>query len=162
MANCLKLGILFFKDFAMFNQIVVETKFNAPVAQVFDLLSQHATYNIAFAPIQVDRVVDAPDAQRPDGLGSIRRMGFGSFKPLQEQITSFKENQLIEYKLINNPLIKHHIGRIAFSKISDTQTLVTYTIELQSKIPGLAAVILAQLKFAIRMGFSKLNKSHFG
>ena len=53
------------------NSIQVQKKFNAPVQQVFDLLAKHATYNVAFAPIQVERVVDSADPQRPDGLGSV-------------------------------------------------------------------------------------------
>lgn len=35
------------------NSIQVKKEFNAPIEQVFDLLSKHATYNVAFAPIQV-------------------------------------------------------------------------------------------------------------
>lgn len=57
--------------------------------QVFDLLSKHATYNVAFAPIQVVRVKDSTDPERPDGLGSIRRMGLGWL--IQEQITFVDE-----------------------------------------------------------------------
>ena len=68
------------------NSIQVKQEFNAPVEQVFDLLSKHATYNVAFAPIQVVRVKDSTAPERPDGLGSIRRMGLGPIKPIQEQI----------------------------------------------------------------------------
>lgn len=146
----------------MLKHIVIKTKFNAPVEQVFELLSKHATYNEAFAPIQVERIVDSTDTNRPDGLGSIRRMGFGPIKPVQEQITVLEPNQRIEYQIINNPLVKHHLGQLLFSKLSDTQTLVTYRVELQSKIPTLGALILAQLKIAITIGFLKLNKRHFG
>ena len=143
------------------NAITIKTKFNAPIEQVFELLSKHATLNEAFAPVQVERIVDSSDANCPDGLGSIRRIGFGAVKPLQEQITVFEPNQRIEYQIINNALVKHHVGQILFSKASDTQTLVTYRIELQAKVPGLGALILAQLKFAITIGFLKLNKRHF-
>ncbi|MDG9949735.1 SRPBCC family protein [Acinetobacter ursingii] len=143
----------------MMNAITIKKEFNAPIDQVFDLLSKHATYNQAFAPIQVLRVKDSADPDRPDGLGSVRRMGFGPFKPLKEQITLLEENKRIEYKLIDNPLIKHHIGRIDFQEISPNKTLVTYTIELTAKIPFVSKLILAQLKAAITLGFSKLAKS---
>ena len=98
------------------NKIEVKQKFPAPVEQVFALLSKHATYNVAFAPVQVQRVKDAADPAHPDGLGSIRRLGFGPIKPLQEQISVFELNQRIEYKIIKNPLIKHHIGIIEFNQ----------------------------------------------
>ena len=141
------------------NSIQVQKKFNAPVQQVFDLLAKHATYNVAFAPIQVERVVDSADPQRPDGLGSVRRLGLGSVKPLMEQITLMQENQRIEYKIIQNPLIKHHLGIIEFEALNPESTMVTYTIELQARVPFVNKLILAQLKSAIKLGFSKLAKS---
>ncbi|TXJ08314.1 MAG: SRPBCC family protein [Acinetobacter sp.] len=143
----------------MNKKITVKQKFNRPVAEVFDLLSKHATYNAMFFPVQVVRVQDAADPQRPDGLGSIRRMGFGKIKPLQEQITKVEENQLIEYKLIDNPLVKHHLGRLAFQSVSDQATLVTYTIEFEGKIPLSSLIVLSQLKFVVTLGMAKLAKN---
>lgn len=139
--------------------IQVKKEFNAPVEQVFELLSKHSTYNVAFAPIQVVRVKDSADPERPDGVGSVRRMGFGPVKPLQEQITLLEPNQRIEYKIIKNPLVKHHLGVIQFEAIDAGRTLVTYTIELQARAPFVSQLILAQLKSAIKIGFSKLAKT---
>jgi len=141
------------------NNIQIKKEFNAPVEQVFDLLSKHSTYNVAFAPVQVVRVKDSADPERPDGLGSVRRMGFGPIKPLQEQITLMNVNERIEYKIIKNPLIKHHLGIIEIEPIDSNKTLVTYTIELQARAPFVSKLILAQLKSAIKLGFSKLAKS---
>ncbi|MDM1763255.1 MULTISPECIES: SRPBCC family protein [unclassified Acinetobacter] len=141
------------------NSIKVKQEFNAPIDQVFDLLSKHATYNIAFSPVQVVRVKDSADPERPDGLGSIRRMGFGPIKPVQEQITLVDVNKRIEYKLINNPLIKHHIGILEFTELAQNKTRVDYTIELQARAPFVSKLILAQLKLAITLGFKKLAKS---
>ncbi|WP_180102905.1 MULTISPECIES: SRPBCC family protein [unclassified Acinetobacter] len=139
--------------------IQVKKEFNAPVEQVFELLSKHSTYNVAFAPIQVVRVKDSADPERPDGVGSVRRMGFGPVKPLQEQITLLEPNQRIEYKIIKNPLVKHHLGVIQFEAIDAGRTLITYTIELQTRAPFVSHLILAQLKSAIKIGFSKLAKT---
>ena len=147
------------KGQAMRNAITVTREFNAPVAEVFDLLSKHATFNTAFAPVQVVRVKDSTDPQRPDGLGSVRRLGFGPVKPLQEEITLVQENQRIEYKIINNPLVKHHLGQIDFREITPYITLVTYKIELSLKAPLVSQIILAQLKAAITIGLLKLAKS---
>ena len=139
--------------------IQIKKEFNAPVAQVFELLSKHATYNIAFAPMQVVRIKDSTDPERPDGVGSVRRMGIGPIKPLQEQITLLEPNQRIEYKIIKNPLIKHHLGTLEFQQVADNKTLVTYRIELQVRVPFVSKIILAQLKTAIKIGLSKLAKS---
>ena len=139
--------------------IQIKKEFNAPVAQVFELLSKHATYNIAFAPMQVVRIKDSTDPERPDGVDSVRRMGIGPIKPLQEQITLIEPNQRIEYKIIKNPLIKHHLGTLEFQQVADNKTLVTYRIELQVRVPFVSKIILAQLKTAIKIGLSKLAKS---
>ena len=147
------------KGQAMRNAITVTREFNAPVTEVFNLLSKHATFNTAFAPVQVVRVKDSTDPQRPDGLGSVRRLGFGPVKPLQEEITLVQENQRIEYKIINNPLVKHHLGQIDFREITPYITLVTYKIELSLKAPLVSQIILAQLKAAITLGLLKLAKS---
>ena len=139
--------------------IQIKKEFNAPVAQVFELLSKHATYNIAFAPMQVVRIKDSAVPERPEGVGSVRRMGIGPIKPLQEQITVLEPNQRIEYKIIKNPLIKHHLGTLEFQQVADNKTLVTYRIELQVRVPFVSKIILAQLKTAIKIGLSKLAKS---
>ena len=139
--------------------IQIKKEFNAPVAQVFELLSKHATYNIAFAPMQVVRIKDSTDPERPDGVGSVRRMGIGPIKPLQEQITLLEPNQRIEYKIIKNPLVKHHLGTLEFQQVANHKTLVTYRIELQARVPFVSKAILAQLKTAIKIGLSKLAKS---
>lgn len=139
--------------------IQVKKEFPTSIDQVFELLAKHDTYNIAFAPLQVERIRDAADPQRPDGVGSIRRMGYGPVKPLQEQITVLEPNQRIEYKIIKNPLVKHHKGTIEFAEVADNKTLVTYTIELQARAPLVSRLILAQLKAGIKMGFNKLAKT---
>ena len=137
----------------------IKKEFNAPIETVFELLSKHATYNIALAPIQVVRVKDSTDPERPDGVGSVRRLGLGPIKPLQEEITLLTPNQRIEYKIINNPLVKHHLGIIEFQPVDENKTLVTYTIEFQARAPFVSKLVLAQLKSAIKLGFSKLAKT---
>lgn len=143
----------------MNKKIVIQQKFNRPVADVFELLSKHATYNKAFWPVQVERIKDVADPARPDGVGSVRKMGFGTIKPVQEQITVLEENQLIEYKIIKNPLVSHHLGRLQFKALSEKTTLVTYTIEFEGKIPLSSLIVLSQLKIAVTLGMARLAKS---
>ena len=139
--------------------IQVQQEFNAPLEHVFELLSKHATYNQVFAPVQVVRIKDSADPERPDGVGSVRKMGIGPVKPLQEQITVLEPNQRIEYQIIKNPLVKHHLGIIEFKSLGANKTLVSYTIELQARAPFVSQLILAQLKLAITLGFKKLAKT---
>lgn len=141
------------------NSIQIRKDFNAPIEQVFELLSKHDTYNVAFAPMQVERIKDALHVNRPDGVGSIRKLGIGRIKPLQEQITLLLPNERIEYKIIKNPLVQHHIGIIEFEAVDEKTTRVTYTIELKMYLPFVSKLILAQLKSGIKLGFSKLAKT---
>lgn len=135
--------------------ITIKQYFAEKPEQVFAVLSKHSTYNRAFWPIQVERIKDSADPKHPDGLGSIRQMGFGPFKPIHEQIIRVDPNRLIEYELIDNPLIKHHLGRLVFTP-QDQGTLLTYTIELIGKVPFSELIILANLKVAITLGMAKL------
>lgn len=141
------------------NSIQVKKEFDASVNQVFQLFSKHSTYNVAFAPVKVVRVKDSDHSEFPDGVGSIRGMGFGSIQLLKEQITLIEPNQRIEYKIIQNLLVKNHIGIIEFKSINDNKTLVIYTIKLKARIPFVSKFILASLKVAIQKGLSKLAKS---
>jgi hypothetical protein len=60
--------------------------------------------------------------------------------------------------LINNPLIKHHVGRLIFTP-EGSGTLLNYTIELEGKIPGSGHVILAGIKLGLTQGLKKLAKT---
>jgi hypothetical protein len=139
--------------------ITVKKEFNAPVQQVFEKLAQHETYNIAFAPIQVERIKDGLDADRVDGVGSVRKLGFGPIGILHEKITTLIPNERIEYKIVKNPLVKHHLGVLQFESLNAEQTLVTYSIELKMRLPFVSKLILAQLKSGIKLGLSKIAKS---
>ena len=139
--------------------IAIEQKFNRPVAEVFEVLSKHASYNRIFKPIQVVRIKDATDPQHPDGVGSVRKMGFGLVKPIQEQITKLVPNELIEYKIIKNPLVRHHLGRLTFTTIDENTTQLVYSIEFDGRIPFSSRIVLSQLKLAVGRGMAGLAKS---
>lgn len=139
-------------------EINVRQRFNQSPKQVFAALSTHASLNQLFWPVQVVRSRDAADPQNLDGVGSVRKIGFGPIKPLTEQIVSFEPNQMIEYKIIGQTPVKDHLGRLTF--MPDGQgTLVDYHIELDSDIPLLAPAILAGLQFVIRTGLSRMART---
>ena len=145
-----------FEQFDM-AKITVQQKFKQSPKQIFAVFSKHKIYNSAFWPLQVERIVDAPNSQNPDDVGSIRSMGFGPIKPLQEEITVLEPNQLIEYQIVNNPLVKHHIGRLKFAS-NEQGTLLTYEVELETKLPLIALPILAGLKLGLKQGLAKIAR----
>lgn len=138
--------------------ISITQHFTQSPEQVFAVLGTHAGLGVCFAPLQVTRVQDSADTHHPDGVGSVRKMGIGSVTPLYEQVTEYEPNKFVEYILINNPLIKHHVGRLVFTP-EGAGTLLNYTIELEGKIPGSGQVILAGLKVGIKQGLKKLAKT---
>lgn len=135
----------------------VQQYFGQKPEQVFAIFSKHSIYADAFWPVQIDRVKDAADPQNPDGLGSVRAMGFGPIKPIREQITAIQPNQLIEYKLINNPLVSHHLGRIEFAPQGEG-TLLTYTIEFVGKLPLSSLILSTNLKVLVKLGLAKIAR----
>lgn len=138
--------------------ITITQRFTQSPEQVFAVLGTHEGLGVCFAPLQVTRVQDSADTHHPDGVGSVRKMGIGSVTPLYEQVTEYEPNKFVEYVLINNPLIKHHVGRLVFTP-EGSGTLLNYTIELEGKIPGSGQVILAGLKVGITQGLKKLAKT---
>lgn len=138
-------------------KITVKQYFKQSPEMVFSVLSKHNTYNTAFWPLQVERIKDSANPDNPDGIGSIRQMGFGSVKPLLEEIITLEPNQLIEYQLIKNPLVSYHLGRLEFQP-QGQGTLLTYTIELSGKIPLSTLIVLANLKLAVTLGMAKIAR----
>ncbi|MDH4394214.1 MAG: SRPBCC family protein [Limnobacter sp.] len=139
-------------------QIVMQQQFNAPVSKVFGLLSKHATFDALFWPIKSVRIQDSEDPSNADGLGSIREMGVGPLKLIREQITLVEPNQTIEYAMLKNPLVRHHLGRLEFAE-QGGKTHVKYTIELESKPPLVDRLVLAQLKLTASAGLRKIAKN---
>ncbi len=84
-------------------------------------------------------------------------MGFGPIKPILETITKVKPCELIEYRMEANALISHHHGKLEFSGVNNS-TRVTYTIELESRLPLLGRLVLTQLKWSATRGLEKLNQ----
>lgn len=135
----------------------MQQHFNAPVETVFNSLSQHATFNTVLWPVRSVRIKDAAPPEALDGVGSTRKMGFGPIKPILETITKVKPCELIEYRMEANALISHHHGKLEFSGVNNS-IRVTYTIELESRLPLLGRLVLTQLKWSATRGLEKLNQ----
>lgn len=138
--------------------INVQQRFSKSPEEVFAVLGTHAGLGACFSPLQVTRVQDSDDKKYPDGVGSVRKMGIGPLPAVYEQITEFEPNKFVEYILINNPMIKHHVGRLVFTP-EGTGTLLNYTIEIEGKIPGSGHIVSAGLKFGLVRGLKKLAKT---
>ncbi|ENW81727.1 hypothetical protein F909_01411 [Acinetobacter sp. ANC 3929] len=125
--------------------VVMKQTFNAPIDFIFLLFSKHRTFNTVLWPLQSVVIKTSNDAHNTDGIGSIRKMGIGPLKPIQEEITQSMSNQLIEYKMLKNSLFSYHLGRLEFEQVGECTNL-TYSIWLDSKIPFVTNIALIQLK----------------
>ncbi len=115
--------------------IQLDMEFNAPVEEVFSILSNHEQ----FGKILNTRVKRVKDGQKDiNGLGSVRRISpiplplpLGEF---EETVTGFTPNKLVEYTITRGSPLKNHLGRMLFQGING-KTQLHYTIQFETKLP---------------------------
>jgi len=135
--------------------ITIHEQFNAPIAEVFGTLSNHAKFG-EICGINMTRIHDGDDGA--NGLGSIRAIKIGPLPAFEETITDFIPNEFIEYKITRGSPIKNHVGTLKFSE-KNNHTVLDYTIKLESKIPFTTSIIKAALQNGIAKGLKKYAKS---
>lgn len=135
--------------------IVMTQQINAPLDLVFPMFCRHRIFNTILWPLTSVVVKTAEDPNNSDGVGSIRKIGIGPLKLIQEEITKIIPNQLIEYEMLKNCLFSFHLGRLEFEE-KEGISYLSYSIWLQSKIPLLATLVLAQLKWSATRGLKKV------
>ena len=117
----------------MRNAITIQKRINAPISEVLiycqnmQLIAKHLLlYKLYVLKILLILNVQMESVDSPYGLWTN--------KPIQEEITLLEENKRIEYKLINNPLVKHHLGKIDFKEITTVYYFSDLTrLNLQQK-----------------------------
>lgn len=139
----------------MSKYIVMKQRFNAPLDLVFPIFCKHRTFNMLLWPLDSVVIKISEDSNNRDGVGSIRHMGIGPFKFIQEEITKIIPNQRIEYQMLKNSIFPFHLGRLEFEE-KEGITYLNYSIWLQSKIPLLATLVLAQLKWSATRGLKQV------
>lgn len=135
--------------------IEMKQQIDAPLDLVFPIFCRHRIFNTILWPLNSVVVKTAEDSENKDGVGSIRRMGLGPVRFIQEEITKIIPNQLIEYQMLKNPMFCFHLGRLEFEE-KEGVTYLNYSIWLQSKIPLMATLVLAQLKWSATRGLKQI------
>ena len=140
--------------------IELNLEFNAPVDEVFNLLSDHQQMG-KILNTSVRRVKDG-DPQL-NGLGSVRRIAPVPLPgvPFEETVTRFEPNRLIEYTVSKGSPIKNHLGRMVFTE-ADQKTKLQYTIQFESKLPlpFSGTVIRVVLEQLLKAGLGKVEKRY--
>ncbi len=113
--------------------IVVKHTFSAPIQNVFDAYTDHASWS-GVGGIR-SAVVTKPGDLELNGLGAIREVDSG-VTWFKEAITHFERPYRMDYQVLESrPKINHEMGRVDFSETEDGGTLVVWTSVFTLKTP---------------------------
>lgn len=133
--------------------IEIDETFDLPRHTVFALFADHGRFGrLLGAPVK--RIRDSDQAD-PNGIGSVRWIGLGPIG-VEETVTSFEPDSLIEYAITSFSPVKNHFGRIRFNSPSENQTRVQYTIHFEDSIPLTGALVKSALNQALRRGMRRV------
>jgi uncharacterized protein YndB with AHSA1/START domain len=124
----------------------IEYDFSKPPERIFAYLAEHERLDALFGA-RVVRLRDGEDGER-NGVGSRRQLKVGPFPPFEETVTEYSPPERIVYKITKGSPMRGHFGTMVFLPKGDGTRFV-YDIRLASPIPGLAALVRAQLTRSI-------------
>lgn len=136
-------------------RVYIAQEFNAPVAKVFAVLSEHENLNQIFFPAKITRLSDGQGAR--NGVGSARKLSIPLTPSFVETNQVYKENELIEYAITSGIApIKQHKGVMKFFDLGDRSRL-EYTIEFKGRVPFIGPLVRALLQDGVQRGLKKLK-----
>ncbi|PTQ86743.1 SRPBCC family protein [Agitococcus lubricus] len=130
--------------------------FPQSVEKVFAWIGNHNNLGEIFFPFTVTRIKDGQGDV--NGVGSVRKLSAFPLIPVEETVTAFTPNQLIEYTVTSKLApIKEHLGVMQFESYNGG-TRLRYTITFKGVVPLLGPVLKVGLGQGIKRGLSKLAK----
>ena len=136
------------------HRIEVDETFDAPRHLIFDLFADHKNFG-KIVGVPVRRIRDSDQAD-PNGVGSVRKIGLG-LVGVEQTITSFEPETIIEYTIISLSPLRNHSGRIRFDSPSETTTSVNYTVYFEDVIPFTGALVHSVLDQALKRGMRRVR-----
>ena len=140
-------------------------QFSAPREKVFALFASHERFGAALTGPAgeklgvIRRVETSPDPLHPDGVGSVRRIGFGP-TAFEETVVTCQPHALIEYVISKGSPIRNHRGHVVFHDVPGG-TQVDYEISFEPRIPGTGPAIALVLHTLISGGLNRIE-NEFG
>ena len=115
-------------------KIKVERVVNAPIENVFEAISDHASYAL-YPSVGIAKLLGEGDAER-NGKGALRTVQTGAFK-VWERITAFERPVHMQYSIERAKPIKmdHYKGIIDLKDLGDGTTHVTWVSEGKMRVP---------------------------
>jgi uncharacterized protein YndB with AHSA1/START domain len=125
--------------------ILVQRTLRAPIARVFDVLSDHAGY-VSFPGVRRAALVKRGDAE-PNGVGAVREIDTG-LAWFREEVTAFQRPTRMEYVIVaSRPPMRHRGGIVRLRDLGDGLTEVEWTSTFAVDLPlisGLATRLAAR------------------
>ena len=135
-------------------KIEIVHDFPQSVEHVFGWLSDHNNLSAIFAPFTVTRIKDGQTSV--NGVGSVRKLSAFPLPPLEETVTKFDSNKLIEYTVTSKMApIKEHLGVMIFQPFNGG-TRLHYTIVFKGVVPLLGPIVKVGLSQGVKRGLNKL------
>ena len=115
-------------------KIKVERIVKKPINEVFEALSDHASYGL-FKAVGTAKLLTEGDEER-NGVGALRSVQTGAFK-VWERITAFERPTHMQYQIKKSRPIKmqHNKGIIDLKDLGDGTTHVTWVSEGRIVVP---------------------------
>jgi Polyketide cyclase / dehydrase and lipid transport len=135
----------------------------APPAAVFPYFAQHEVFGaMAGGPLAervrfIRRIRIGTEIGKPDGIGSVRRIGYWPLD-FEETVITCDEGKLIEYRVSRGSPLDNHHGRIEFHA-TEGGTRVHYSIEFDPKLPYTGFALEQVLKVMIAPAFGRIRRA---
>lgn len=137
------------------HHVVVDHVFAKPPERVFAYLAEHENLADLFGA-KITRLKDGDDGHR-NGVGSVRKLQVGPAPAFEETVTEFEPDKRIVYRITKGSPMRGHVGVMTF--VPEGQgTHFHYDIRLASPIPGLAAIVRAQLTRSVNKNLDKVDR----
>ena len=139
-------------------KIKVERTVNKPIDEVFEALSDHASYGLCKSVGTAKLLKKGKNES--NGVGALRTVQTGAFK-VWERITAFKRPTHMQYKIEKSrPIkIKHYTGSIDLEDLGDGTTHVTWVSEGQLAVPVIGRVLDRKMQQQGTKVFNSMLKS---
>ncbi|WP_201594264.1 SRPBCC family protein [Psychrobacter vallis] len=139
-------------------KIKVERIVKKPIDEVFEALSDHASYGL-FKSVGVAKLVTEGDEER-NGVGALRTVQTGAFK-VWERITAFERPTHMQYQIEKaNPIkMEHYKGIIDLKDLGDGSTHVTWISEGRLVVPLVGRLFDRKMQKQGTIVFNSMLKS---
>lgn len=136
--------------------IVVKRHINAPIAQVFELLSDHANY-VQFGGLKASRLLREGKIEK-NGVGALRQIDAG-LALFEEEITVFERPTRMDYVIRKSrPPVEHEGGSVRL-KATANGTDVVWTSTLRLRIPIIGGLLTRLVAPQLGKGFAGMLKA---